>query len=177
MVDDVWPLAPGTRVRLGTFNGIGCGFKGFTRTDPQGSCFATHWFMVVYLPLIPLGRYYLTQGGTTDENYGFYSHSVTRYTIHGRSRLRATEILCTYVYQWVLAPAFVIVPIVLWLNHADQISGETSDDVSGWRIALLIGVFLIWLLGSIFALAFLMLKYRRSWAPLRSPRMRHRRSR
>jgi hypothetical protein len=91
--------------------------------------------------------------------------------IHGRSRLSATEILRTYLFQWVLGPGIVVVPIILWLSHADQISGEATGHSSGARLFLLIAVFLIWLIGSIIALAFLTVTYRRRWAPLRKPRM------
>lgn len=171
VVDKIRALAPGDRVRLGSFNGIGFGFKSFTRTDARGCCFATRWFMLVYLPVIPLGRYYVKDQGTTGTYAGAYTSTTTRYTIYGRSPLRADEILRTYVFQWVLGPAFVIVPIILWLSNADAISGETSDSVSGWRIFLLIAVFLIWLIGSIAALVVLMLTYRRKWAPLRDVRM------
>lgn len=171
MVDDVWPLARGERVPLRSYNGIGFGFKGFTRTDADGRCFATLWFTVLGLPLIPLSRYYVAEQGTSFYSIGTYSRTTTRYVIYGRSRLHAEEILRTYVFQWVLGPAFVLVPIILWLSHADEISGETTDSTSGWRISLLIGVFVIWLIGSIIALSFLTTTYRHRWAPLRKARM------
>jgi hypothetical protein len=177
MADDVRPLAPAKRVRLGSYDGFGFGFKGFTRTDSRGGCFATRWIMLLGLPLIPLDRYYVTEQGTSTFNAGNYSRTTTGYLIHGRSRLSAEEIVRTYLFQWVLGPAIVLVPIILWLSHADEIVGETTDSVSGGRFALLIGVFLIWLIGSISGLAFLTTTYRRRWAPVREARIVQRRPR
>jgi hypothetical protein len=177
MADDVRPLAPAERVRLGSYNGCGLGFKGFTRTDSRGGCFATRWIMVLGLPLIPLDRYYVTEQGSSTFNAGNYSRTTTRYLIHGRSRLSAEEIVRTYLFQWLLGPAIVVVPVILWLSHADEIVGETTDSVSGARLALLIGGFLIWLIGSIIGLAFLTTTYRRRWAPVRKARIVRRRPR
>jgi hypothetical protein len=115
----------------------------------------------LYLPVIPLDRYYVTQGPTTGRQTGAYSRSTTQYTIHGRSRLHVSEILRTYAFQWLLAPAFVVGPIVLLLAYANEIN-----------FGLLIGGFLVWLVGSIIALVVLSAAYRRRWAPLCEARMR-----
>jgi hypothetical protein len=54
----------------------------------------------------------------------------------------------------------VLVPILLWLGHADQLSDRIGI---GW----VLGVFIAWLLGSIVAVASLLTIYRERWAPLR----------
>jgi hypothetical protein len=160
VTDDVWPLLANDNVTLRSYNGIGFGFKSPTRTDANGRCFVTRWFMVLYLPVIPLGRYYVTQGSTSTRHTGARSRSTTQYTIHGRSRLHVSEILRTYAFQWLLAPAFVVGPIVLLLAYANEIN-----------FGLVIGGFFVWLVGSIIALAVLSTVYRRRWAPLCEARM------
>ena len=168
MSEVVYPLT--SQVTLGTFNGFGLHLTGFTRVDPSGRCFATRWLTLLYLPILPLGRYYLTTGEIVDDaNYGFYSNTTTRYQIAGRARLNLGEILRTYVYSWLIGPPFVLVPIILWLNRADDIT-DAFGEHTGWGVTVLIVVFLTWLLGSIAVLVLLLQIYRQRWAPLRTVR-------
>jgi hypothetical protein len=157
--DDVWPLGPGEPGPLGSFNGIGFTMRGFTRTDTSGRCFATRWFVMFLLPVIPLARYYVTEGATTPTAASW----TTRYQLHGRSRLRAGEVLRTYVFCWLVAPGIVLVPIILWLTHADQIADATSF----WVVLV---VFLVLVLGGVALVVTLISVYRRRWAPLRTVR-------
>jgi hypothetical protein len=159
MPDDVWPVRHGEVRALSSFNGIGFTLRGFTRTDPSGRCFATRWLVVLLLPVVPLQRYYVTQGATTPTAPGWSTH----YRFHGRSRLRAGEILRTYVFCWLVAPAIVLVPIILWLTHADQIADATSF----W---LVLGVFIVLVLGGVALVVWLVSVYRQRWAPLRTVR-------
>ncbi|WP_432946141.1 hypothetical protein ACQPXM_07445 [Kribbella sp. CA-253562] len=160
MADEVWPLEPDERVRLSSFNGIGFDLKGFTRKDPTGRCFATRYFTFVYLPVVPLDRFYLEEGPIQYQDLGLSSNTLTRYRITGWSRLRVGEILRTYLFSWIIGPGVVLVPILLWLGQADQLSDRIGI---GW----VIGGFVAWLLGSIIGLAFLHTAYRERWAPLR----------
>jgi hypothetical protein len=169
MADEVWPLRPDERVRLSSFNGIGFGLKGFTRKDATGRYFATRYFTVVYLPLVPVDRFYLTETSTDYQNYDVGSSTITRYQIAGRSRLRFGEILRTYLFNWIIGPGIVLAPILLWLGHAD----ELSDSIG--IIWVLVG-FIGWLLGSIIGLAFLFVVDRERWAPLRQAEFVARRS-
>ncbi|MER6144249.1 hypothetical protein ABT174_30120 [Streptomyces sparsogenes] len=157
MTDDVWPIGQGESPRLGSFNGIGFGLKGFTRVDENGRCFATRWFMVVHLPVAPLRRYYLTEGKVTHE----LSRTTTRYVLHGRSRLRADEILRTYAFCWLLCPVVLGLPLLPLLRYANQ------DAPSLW---VLVGGFLGCVAAGSVVLAVLHTAYRRRWAPLRTPR-------
>jgi hypothetical protein len=160
MADEVWPLEPDERVRLSSFNGIGFDLKGFTRKDASGRCFATRYFTVVHLPLVPLDRFYLQEGSVQYQDLGLSSNTLTRYRITGWSRLRVGEILRTYLFSWIIGPGVVLVPILLWLGRADELSDRIGI---GW----VIGGFVAWLLGSIIALGFLLSAYRERWAPLR----------
>ncbi len=124
----------------------------------------------MYLPVIPLDRrYYLHETSETFHTAGVYSESTTRYAIAGKARLRAGDIARTYAYCWLFAPEFVGVPIITWLSHADGITAALGG--GGWGLAVVIVTFLTWLLGSIFALTMLQLRYRKRWAPLREARM------
>ncbi|MQA80601.1 MAG: hypothetical protein GEV10_19340 [Streptosporangiales bacterium] len=96
MIDEVWPLPESDRVRMGTFNGFGLQLKGFTRADRSGRCFATRWLVFCYVPIVPMDRFYLREGPTSDYNAGLYSRTTTGYSIDGESRLRAGEVLRTY---------------------------------------------------------------------------------
>lgn len=40
-----------------TLNGIGTKLYGKTEMDPDGSYVATEWFVILYLPIFPLGSY------------------------------------------------------------------------------------------------------------------------
>jgi hypothetical protein len=170
MPDEVWPLESGERVRLSSFNGIGFGLKGFTRKDSSGMYFATRYFTVVYLPVLPLDRFYLTETGIQYQDIGVASTTVTSYRIVGRSRLRIVEILRTYLY-FLLTLSIVLVPILLWLGHAD----ELGEAIGFWWV---LGGFVGWLLGSVVGIAVLTITYRDRWAPIREaevlPRRRSR---
>jgi hypothetical protein len=160
MADKVWPLEPDERVRLSSFNGIGFDLKGFTRKDATGRCFATRYFTFVYLPVIPLDRFYLEEGPVQYQDLGLSSTTLTRYRITGWSPLRGEEILRTYLFSWIIGPGVVLVPALLWLGHSDELSERIGF---GW----VIGILLAWSLGSTIALAFLLTTYRKRWAPLR----------
>jgi hypothetical protein len=160
MADEVWPWGPDERVRLSSFNGIGFDLKGFTRKDASGRCFATRYFTIVYMPVIPLDRFYLEETSVQYQNLGLSSNTLTKYRITGWSRFRAGEILRTYLFNWIIGPGVVLVPILLWLGHADQLSERIGI---GW----VIGGFVAWLIGSIAAVVFTLTIYRERWAPLR----------
>jgi hypothetical protein len=156
MADEVWALAAGESLEMSTFNGIGTELKGFTRPDATGRYFGTRYVTLFGLPIVPLGRYYLRQ--TTSEYRG--PGTVTRYAIAGRSRPRAAEILRTYLYCWLFAPAIVLAPILTLLYNADHLAEKFAF---GW----LLGAFFLCLLVSIAILTTLHATYRTRWAPTR----------
>lgn len=169
MPDRVWPMTSMAYTRLYSFNGFGFGLLGATRTDPTGRCFITRWFTLLYLPVIPLGRYYVHQGNTVGDSFGLGSTTTTDYQFVGQSSLRFGEILRTYLYWWLFAPAFVLVPIIALLSHANEFARALEPN-AGWPVLVLIGLFLTWLFASLGLLVWFLQLYRDRWAPLREPR-------
>lgn len=139
-----------------SFNGIGFDLKGLTRTDADGFCFATRWFIIAGLPIIPLGRYYVREEGMTVDA----TIDTTRYTIAGTASLRMSEILRTYAFRW-LTPIAVLVPMIAVLNRA--------DDIGFWWI---LAVVLLWPITGITLAVTALTIYRDRWAPLRRARWR-----
>ncbi|GAA5153100.1 hypothetical protein GCM10023214_05610 [Amycolatopsis dongchuanensis] len=153
--DPIRTIPSGKMPVLGTGQGFGFMFLHNTRPDARGAFFTTRWLMIV-LPIVPLGRYYVRQGPTTD-SAGFSSVGTsTEYTILGRSRLRLVELLRTLALFWVVFPAAGVGPIILsiiWDN----------DESSEWpqAVGALVGIVLIVLVLVAHQV------YRRKWRPLR----------
>jgi hypothetical protein len=98
---------------LGTFMGIGETLYRNTFPDATGRYFATSWF-TLFLPLVPLGRYYVSRGETQTEYTPMVGSKVsTEYRFYGRSRLRPVEIVRTLLYCWGLA-AGLFGPLVIF---------------------------------------------------------------
>lgn len=160
MADEVWPLKPDEQVPLSSFNGIGFGLKGFTRKDAHGRYFGTRYFTVLYLPIVPLDRFYLAEVSSDFQNRGVSQKTVTHYQIAGRSRLRGGEVLLTYLANWIVAPGIVLGPIALLLGNADQLAESIG---LMWVIFGFIG----WLFLSLWGVGYLAKHYRSHWSPLR----------
>jgi hypothetical protein len=161
MRDDVWPISaehPGPR-SLRSSNGIGYDLKGFTRPDARGYRFATHWFMIIGLPLVPLGRYYLRDLGL-DAARSDHVVTTTRYDIAGRSRIRAAEVARTYAFGW-LMPVVVLLPLLALFTWV--------DDLPVW---IPLAAVVVWPIVAITVTVFVLMHYRDHWAPLRQPRWR-----
>lgn len=158
MPDDVWPISaehPGPR-SLRSTNGIGFEFKGFTRKDESGYCFATRWFMVFGLPIAPLGRYYVRDHGIDPAGTNHLTIT-TRYEIAGWSRVRAPEVARTYAYGW-LTPAAILAPLLVLLGHADYLP---------WWLPLV--ALVVWPLTTIPLTVAMLMYYRDYLAPQRKP--------
>jgi hypothetical protein len=98
---------------LGTFMGIGETLFRNSAPDASGRFFATSWFTLI-LPLVPLGRYYVSQGATeTSYTPMVGSQVTTHYRFYGRSRLRPVEVIRTFLYCWGLA-AGLLGPLVIF---------------------------------------------------------------
>ncbi|WUI03936.1 hypothetical protein OHR68_19775 [Spirillospora sp. NBC_00431] len=165
MSDDVWPVQDEVG-SLSTFNGTGYELKGFTRTDPSGRCFATRWWVVgLNLPVLPLERYYVTQKEDyyVREGKGQAKADVwtTNYVIHGQSHLRIDEIVRTYLYSWLIAPAIGLGPFLVVLAHVERVVDAR------WVIFVaVLGAFFV----GIFIAAALPRIYRKRWARVRTVR-------
>lgn len=155
----MWALEPGHRPLLYTYNVLGTTLLQSTRPDSSGRFFATRW-AVVLLPVVPLGRYYVWRGRTTTSGGMFTSQSNTDYTLVGRSRLRAPEILRVYLLCWLAVPVLFVGPIlgaVLWNPDA----GSDTAYMAG-----AMGTSLV--LTSLLLVGFLV--YRARWRPIRQAR-------
>ncbi|MCX4546107.1 hypothetical protein [Streptomyces sp. NBC_01565] len=128
---------------MSTWNGIGTKYLGFSRKQSDGSHHATEWFVVNYLPVVPLRRYRLVVGRTnhTPGSTGG-STSTTEYHVLGRTRLRVLEVLATYLTWWVAGPALVLSPFLLmaWANP------DFGRGSSFWSGVVVIGG-LTWVVG------------------------------
>lgn len=169
MPDDVWPLPAAEPPMLNTFNGTGLELKGFTRADAAGRCFATRWLVLLGMPIIPLGRYYLRQGSTTGFASGSYTEYRTRYAIEGRARPRFFEIIRTYVFCWLIGPGVVLAPTLALLWRVDELSDAIAPD-SGWSFLAVTALALGWPVSAIVLLVMLLQNYRKHWAPVRTAR-------
>ncbi|WP_051791612.1 hypothetical protein [Amycolatopsis jejuensis] len=169
MPDEVWPLTPDDHPRLSSTNGFGTELHGFTREDADGWRFATRWLTALGLPLVPLERYYLREVKTLDAMLDAvrglpWTHR-KRYELSGQSRLRAAEILRTYLFCWVAGPVFIALPVALLLSFADELAESAG-------VFLLVILFGSVLAGSIMGLSALHARYQEQWAPLRTVRWR-----
>lgn len=160
--DLVWPVG-GERITLRTSGGTGTTLMGHTRADSSGRCFATRWFTLFGLPVVPLERYLVTRGKHTYVRGGTGSVASTAYAIHGQSRLRAGEIVRTVAFCWLLVPVLSLGPgIALFL----ALSASTVSD--GVKALSLVGAVVWAVVGSQFLIHGLMDRYRKRWAPRRA---------
>lgn len=88
---------------MGTLNGIGTRFMGYSAPENDGSVFVTMWFTFVYLPIIPLGRNKILRNPNTKSNQ-------FQYTILKREKLLAKEVLSTYLWSLVVLPLWILGP-------------------------------------------------------------------
>jgi hypothetical protein len=165
MSDPVWRLPSNKVPSLGTENGIGTTLLHNSRPDAGGRFFATRWLMIV-LPIAPLGRYYLRQGRSYDSGGLFTVRSTTEYEFHGRSRLRVSEVVRTYVFWWLVLPVVFVGPIIAGISWAEQQRPypNAPDPPNMFRYELggmLVAVLLTFLLLG------LLLVYRMRWRPVR----------
>ena len=112
MSDPVWPIETKDLPLLGTVMGVGETLYRNTFLDNAGRYFATAW-ITVFLPLVPRGRYYVSQGETETTYTQFAQQDSTQYRFYGRSRLRPIEIVRTFLYCWGLA-AGLFGPLVIF---------------------------------------------------------------
>lgn len=156
MADPLYPLAHDEDLpELGTYNAIGTMLLHNSRADESGGFFATCWFMVI-LPVVPLSRYYVRQAGYSDESGLFSVRTTTNYEIVGRSRVRWTEAVRTYLAWWIVMPAALVGPnVVAAVGWEDENAGFYGMIVSVGLLSLLLTLFSV---------------YGRYWRPVREVR-------
>lgn len=128
---------------MSTVNGIGTKFLGFGNRNRDGSHYATQWFVVLDLPVLPLRRYRLTVGASVHHPLGAGSQTLTRYVLHEETRLDGREIMRTYLTWWLLGPLVVAGPaaLLLW-----AISGNQHGGLGFWAFFLTLS--LAWVIGA-----------------------------
>ena len=130
---------------MSIWNGIGTTYLGFSRRLPDGGHHATQWFVVMYMPIVPLRRYRLLVGRTT---YGT-SVSTTEYRVLERGALRPAEVLVTYGVWWIFGPAVLALPWLLMagLIHLGVID-NTTGTASSWLTVAMVLVGLAWMVAA-----------------------------
>ncbi|MFE2144710.1 hypothetical protein ACFXA3_23735 [Streptomyces sp. NPDC059456] len=143
---------------MSTWNGIGTKYLGFSRKRVDGSHHATEWFVISYMPVVPLRRYRMVVGATRYAvGSAGGSTSTTAYRVLERSPMRVLDVLATYLVWWVAGPSLVVCPFVL-MSWADPDAGRGSGLWSG---VIVIGA-LVWVVG----LPLLLLSLSRRWRGL-----------
>ena len=82
--------------------GVGTRYLGLQRDD-DGKLFATKWIVILFLPVFPLFSAFIQINKTRDM---FNDYLLIEKTEH-----RYTNILKTYLYGWIIFPAFMFGPI------------------------------------------------------------------
>ncbi|MFE3934924.1 hypothetical protein ACFXPJ_14325 [Streptomyces goshikiensis] len=143
---------------MSTWNGIGTKYLGFSRRQPDGSHHATEWFVISYMPVVPLRRYRLVVG-TTEYTPGAVggSTSTTAYRVLGRSPVRVLDVLATYLAWWIVGPALVLGPFFLMARAAPAVGRGAGV----WCGVIVIGG-LVWIVG----LPLLLVSRSRRWRDL-----------
>ena len=83
-------------------NGIGVTLLGISPMDSQHRATATLWFTLVFLPVVPLRRYYLQF--LPPRGNGF------TYRILERRRFDLWDLFKTYAFGWVVYPLIILWP-------------------------------------------------------------------
>ncbi|MEV8477908.1 hypothetical protein [Streptomyces sp. NPDC051173] len=129
---------------MSTWNGIGTKFLGYSRVRPDGTHHATEWFVLNFMPVIPLRRYRLKVGATTYTPGSISgSTSATSFELFGRTRLKLLEVLATYIAWWIIGPGIAASPFLL-MSCIDTDFGRGS---SLWRGVVVIAG-LLWVVGA-----------------------------
>jgi hypothetical protein len=140
---------------VSTFNGLGTMYYGWRHQD-DGTATATKWFVVVWVPVVPLARYRLRV--VTDfqkkepfmevKRDGFLAGAAavqrTEYQLLQKVPLVLTEVLSTYVWTYLVGPILMAWPVlVFWaldayLNRHPQFRQENWVLYVGLALAVLL---------------------------------------
>jgi hypothetical protein len=128
---------------VGTLNGFGTDFRGFTARQSDGSHYATKWFTAGFMPVVPLARYQLIIGSSESSA----NEWKTDYEELGRTPLRWQEIAVTYVGWWLVMPVVVLGPLLVAYALGVGRDGGPRPSSSTWA-CLLVSFGLVWLIGA-----------------------------
>lgn len=90
---------------MGSFNGIGLRFLGFSKLDENNACYATVWFTLFFVPLIPLYRAKIKRMATNSVDFVF--------TMLAKERLVPMEIVKVLVEGWIVIPTCILLPLIV----------------------------------------------------------------
>ncbi|RCV48072.1 hypothetical protein [Marinitenerispora sediminis] len=168
MTEEVRPFstARGDRAPwLGGFNGIGILLMPVSREDAQGRHFAVRWLWLLFVPVLPLGRYYVTEGPQRLWGNSEAGGVETRYDFHGVTRMKAAEIVRTYAWFWLLLLPAMFLPSVGFALAIEWIATNPLDrsPVNPWWWAPLFASLAAMALWPVLAFAGLMGARSRYW--------------
>ena len=117
------------------FHGIGTTTYGQRDYWPDGSFITTEWFVIGWVPIVPLGsqRVSYTAGNpcaTFDRKGGFYVYET--FAVDWRQALS--------VYLW---SVFAFGPIIVWGVFEDTISKRLGDQGRDWAAGLCMAVMVL----------------------------------
>lgn len=99
---------------MGTINGIGTRFLGYSPIDQNRCCYVTEWITFFYLPVVPLTRMKIERALTKPNEF--------KYRIIEKSKLQFIQIIKTYFFGWLLFPVLLFTPLILCVRSiADKI--------------------------------------------------------
>lgn len=113
---------------MSTVNGIGTKLYGWRPISTRDrTAYATDWFVLLYLPIIPLARYKV-RVLTDRKNEGFFGGGADHYELLQRTELDWSEVLMTW-WAVVRGIALVLVPFVvaLWIGDYQNRMRETGQ--------------------------------------------------
>ena len=95
---------------MSTFNGIGTKFYGSTDYASDGSYVTTNWFVIFYLPIIPIESLRIIEEGST--NYIIYNsqqYKAIKVKLHKKQVIKTYSwtygiigliVLSAYIFKW-----------------------------------------------------------------------------
>ncbi len=92
-----------------TLNGFGIKYLGISKPDGEGRCLATRWFVILYLPIFPLGRDLIKPIKRNPRSFQFLRIQ--------KERLSFLSILKTYFFAWILMPLVLFAPLILGIHE------------------------------------------------------------
>jgi hypothetical protein len=155
-----------------TLNGIGTMLYGW-RHQTDGTAFATKWFVLGYVPLIPLRRYHLRvvtdlrkkESFIQTETEGFLAGTPvqkTHYEIHRDLALSPRDILRTLGRTYLLGPVLMLWPALLMALFSRFMDRNPQWRDYDWPLFAVLGLVVI-LFANILTVALIALRRARGF--------------
>ena len=135
-----WDFSPNPNVY------VGCGtiFYGATKRDSDGSFITTQWFVLLYLPVIPIQSYRVIYLGSDTSFQGAIITSTTNYSIIENLRINVKQVIQAYT----LIVSFVIIAasIFVFLNNIQGSTGIDTGKMSEMGTSSVIGLLIVYVI-------------------------------